>query len=164
MLTLPQSCTPKYPVKTLPAQFTRKDEGQPREQVSEPVLRQQPARILSIGNDPILLYSRRLILETAGYLVDCMTAHAAITEAQLSGFDLVIICHSVPDEITAHIIETISRVNPRTPVLLVARLDNVEHISPLRELVSSRPAAILQAVARQLATYRLDPDRIPPRS
>jgi CheY-like chemotaxis protein len=165
MLTLPQSCTPNgYPLQTLSADFTPKREDQRQTQVSEPAVRQQSARILSIGNDPILLYSRRLVLETAGYIVDSMTAHAPVAEAQLSGFDLVIICHSVPDEIMGQIVATISRVNPQTPVLLVARLENLEHVSPLRELVSPRPAAILQAVARQLAVHRHEINRVHPES
>lgn len=112
------------------------------------------ARILSIGDDPTLLYSRRLVLEKNGYFVASLKSEAIVDEAQLRGFDLVVLCHSVPGSAANRILEILWRLTPQTPVLLVSRLDKPAYDGLHNIAVSAHPVAILSAVAQQLAIHQ----------
>lgn len=162
MLYLPQvrsSHLPmNFPVETLstrpPASDTRS-----LEQTSESSVSHDRPRILSIGDDPVLLYSRRLVLERDGYLVATLRSDALMDEEQLRGFDLIILCHTIPDKVAGHILEVLWRVTPQTPVLLVSRLDLYAPAGPHHIAVSSYPAAMLGVVAQQLALHKNAGDR-----
>jgi hypothetical protein len=83
--------------EVFPSPSNREAPGQ-RDEAADRSLNHTQARILSIGDDSILLYSRRLILETAGYSVECARGNiATIEEALLRRFDLVLLCHSIPE-------------------------------------------------------------------
>ena len=111
-------------------------------------------RILSIGDDPVLLYSRRLVLERDGYLVATLRSDAVMDEEQLRGFDLIMLCHSIPDKVASRILDVLWRVTPETPVLLVSRLDLYAPAGPHHIAVPSNPAAMLGIVAQQLALHK----------
>ncbi|HEX5284599.1 MAG TPA: response regulator [Bryocella sp.] len=145
--------TMDFPVETLSADPVDFDNNS-RHQPSESPLSRDSARILAIGDDPVLLYSRRLVLERDGYLVAASRSDAIADEEQLRGFDLIMLCHSIPDKVAGHILEVLWRVTPETPVLLVSRLDlyapaGLHHIA-----VSSHPADMLDVVAQQLALHK----------
>lgn len=151
MLNLPELRNPGLSaMEAFPLRFDR-DEVTPRDEVAERTPARQHARILSIGDDSILLYSRRLILETAGYSVESVRGDiAAIQQALLRRFDLALLCHSIAEQLVDHIVEASIRIAPQTPLLQISPLDN-----PFRKqhpaLVSADPAALLSAIAGQLA-------------
>ena len=149
MLNLPQLRNSRAAtVESLPSRFAR-DEATGR------VDTRRQARILSIGDDSILLYSRRLILETAGYSVESARADVAtIDRIQLRRFDVVLLCHSIADEVVSHIVEAAGRIAPRTPLLQISPLDNPFGNKAHPALISADPAALLSAVAGQLANER----------
>lgn len=157
MLSLPQlrdsHSTIKFPVETFSTWPTEPDNNS-REQTSDSAVSHDRARILSIGDDPVLLHSRRLVLERDGYLVATLRSDAIIDDEQLRGFDLVMLCHSIPDKVASHILEVLWRVTPQTPVVIVSRLDVLASAGPHHTAVSSYPAAMLSAVAQQLAMHK----------
>jgi hypothetical protein len=130
------------------------DHVSPRGQVAERALTHRQARILSIGDDLILLYSRRLILETAGYTVESSRVDpASIDQTLLRGFDLVLLCHSITEEVVSHIVEASMRIAPQTLLLQISPLDNPFGNQAHPVLVSADPAALLSAIAGQLANH-----------
>ena len=113
------------------------------------------ARILSIGEDPILLYSRRLILETAGYSVESARGDPSAIEQTLSRtFDLILLCHSIAEDVVDHIVEASTRIAPQIPLLQISPFDNPFKNPTHPALVSADPAALLSGVAGQLANHR----------
>jgi hypothetical protein len=140
-------------VEAFPSRFDR-DDVSPRDEVAERVLGQRQARILSIGDDSILLYSRRLILEMAGYSVESAIGDiATIEQILLRRFDLVLLCHSLAEDVVGNIVEASARIAPQTPLLRISPLDSpFGNAHPT--LVSADPEALLCAVAGQLASHR----------
>lgn len=126
-----------------------------RERTGEGAPSRDRARILAIGDDPLLLYSRRLVLERHGYLVATLrsAALADLADEQFRSFDLIVLCHSIPDKVARHILEVLWRVTPETPVLLVSRFDLYAPPGPHHIGVSPHPEAFLDVVAQQLAAH-----------
>lgn len=157
MLRLPHLRVPhlrvSFPVHTFSA-CSPDPEAISRDRIRESALTQDRARILCIGDDPALLYSRRLVLERDGYLVASLRSEAVIDDAQLRGFDLVMLCHSIPDKVATHILEIVWRLAPETPVLLVSGPDSPSCSGPHQVTVPANPVALLDAVAEQLAIHR----------
>lgn len=145
--------TINFPVDALSA-WPAEPESKPREQTSKSAVSHGRSSILSIGDDPLLLHSRRLVLERGGYLVATLRSEAIMDDAQLRGFDLVMLCHSIPDIVASHILEVLWRVTPQTPVLLVSRLDVFAAAGPHHTAVSADPAGMLEAVAQELAIHK----------
>ena len=142
-----------FPVETLSATPLDFDDNFP-DQTGDRPRSHDRARILAIGDDTVLLYSRRLVLERDGYLVATLRSDALADEEQLRGFDLILLCHSIPDKVAGHIQDVLRRVTPETPVLLVSRLDLYAPAGPHHLAVSSYPADMLGAVAQQLALHK----------
>jgi len=131
----------------------RESPGQ-RDEAADRSLNQTQARILSIGDDPILLYSRRLILETAGYSVESAKGNIATIEKELlRKFDLILLCHSITDEVVHRIVEASTRIAPQTPLLQISPLDNPFRNQAHPALVSADPVALLGAIAGQLENH-----------
>jgi len=125
----------------------------PRDDAELPLTHRRP-RILSVGDDSILLYSRRLILETAGYAVESARGNlATVEQALLRDFDLILLCHSITEDAVHHIVEASTRIAPQTPLLQISPLDNPFKNPAHPALVSADPAALLCAVAGQLANH-----------
>ena len=57
-------------------------------------------QILTYGEDEMLLYTRRMLLEEAGYEVDTVSSQeefqARLKRMKKGQYDLLIVCHSVP--------------------------------------------------------------------
>ena len=121
---------------------------------AKPANPRRPSRILSVGDDRLLLYSRRLILETAGYAVESVRGDVVIEEALLRRFDLVLLCHTIDEEVVGHIVEASARIAPQTSLLQISPLDNPFRNRANPALVSADPAALLTAVAGQLVTQK----------
>lgn len=76
--------------------------------------------ILNVGQDPELLRTRALILRAQGYAVESCSICEAINCFRAGDFDLVILCHSVPQEERERLICLIRDCGCSTPVLFVA--------------------------------------------
>lgn len=95
-------------------------------QGAERTLRIEPDRkrdgrgtILSVGDDPDLLRTRHLVLESAGYRVFSVSGHVAVEPNVIAIADLAIICHSVREHRISAIIRSLRKVNPSILTLVL---------------------------------------------
>ncbi len=109
------------------------------------------ARILSVSYDETLLRTRELLLKSAGHKPTSALQHKeAMAACQQTGFDLVIIGHSIAKADKLEIIECFRRSNPRARVIALTRgseprLREVDHyINP------GDPEELLRAIGRVL--------------
>jgi hypothetical protein len=82
-----------------------------------------------------------------------MTGEEVLENAKLGTFDLVLLCHSVPEDTTMRLLGALSRLAPQTPVLMVSRMDNAYAPAGRPVQVSSNPVTLLGAIALQLASH-----------
>ncbi|HKR26208.1 MAG TPA: hypothetical protein VJS11_02095 [Acidobacteriaceae bacterium] len=78
--------------------------------------------VFQIGEDRLLLETRRRVLESIGLTV--VTANSAAETLQRIPqlrFDLAILCHSVPAHERRGLAAALRSVNPAAPILLVGR-------------------------------------------
>ncbi|HEV2576769.1 MAG TPA: response regulator [Acidobacteriaceae bacterium] len=141
-----------FPVESLSTGPATSDNSA-REQTGQATPSRDRSKILCIGDDPLLLFSRRLVLERNGYLVVTLRSDELPDEEQLRSFDLIVLCHSIPDKVAGHILEVLWRVTPETPVLLVSRFDLYAPAGPHHIGVPPHPEALLGTVAEQLAAH-----------
>ena len=82
------------------------------------VLRRRP-RLLCYGHDGMLLYTRKLILE-AEFSVERCEDLAGLSKLLSRGpVDLVLVCHSVPQEECEEVIEKVRAESPAAKVLVL---------------------------------------------
>lgn len=111
------------------------------------------ALILSVGCDPSLLSTRSLLLQSAGYAVESASSvEDAIRRFRQGDFDLVILCHSLPEKERQRLIVLIRDYGSTIPLLLIAAASagDVETSSSSE----SAPAMVLSRVHEVLQQYR----------
>lgn len=109
------------------------------------------ARILSVSYDEMLLRTRELLLKSAGHEITSALQHKEAMEAcRQTGFDLVIIGHSIAKADKLEIIECFRKHNPKALVIALTR--GAE--APLREvdhyINPGDPEELLRAIGRAL--------------
>ncbi len=77
-------------------------------------------RILSVGQDADLLYSRNLLLQRTGAAVFSARTEPALHLLQAQSFDLVVLCHTLEQKDLVAACRAIRRFSPRTRLLLIA--------------------------------------------
>jgi CheY-like chemotaxis protein len=81
-----------------------------------------PFLILSAGRDPDLLKTRNAALQAQGYRVAAAFDSYEVVDKLLNGdFDLVLLCHTMPEEDRRRLARIISRHTPSTPVILISQ-------------------------------------------
>ena len=79
--------------------------------------------ILNAGRDRTLLFTRTRVLEEAGYIVTPAITPGEITEQFFRGdFDVIILCHSIPQEERERIAKLVRMQSPSSPVIALADL------------------------------------------
>ena len=77
--------------------------------------------VLSVGSDSSLLGIRRLVLRSAGYIVESAQSVKEAVDRFLSGdFDLVILCHSIPTKERDRLTCLIRASGSRIPVVSIS--------------------------------------------
>jgi DNA-binding response OmpR family regulator len=101
-----------------------------------PQMNPNSCRILTYGKDETLLMTRKAILETARFT--CDTAHTAedfvgCINSSPRGYDIFIVCHSVPPEEQQVIVEAAKGSDVEVYVLkaLIQPEDFVAHVQEL---------------------------------
>lgn len=118
------------------------------------------ATVLMYGADAFLLETRRLVLTSAGYLVNCVLGLYDLEHfLKFRHPDLVILCHSLSPEAQEQASRQVRRTSPQSRVILLSTFDgNVSRtasvvncfdgperlISAMAEL-ASRPLARVKA-------------------
>lgn len=152
MLNLPQRSpqTTPYFIETFRSHFGYLDRLYREDAIDEGDAPDRQPQILLIGDDPTLQYSRRKILEAAGYIVESAKSSVVIEELSLRGIQVVLLCHSVREEAAKRIVSEFARLAPQIAVLRILALDEAIGVRGRPGLVSARPAALLGAVAARL--------------
>ncbi len=77
--------------------------------------------VLSLGYDDILMPLRSLLLHQAGYLViETYSLGEVLKRIKAGGFDLLLICHTVPVDQRDAIIEAVHQSQPWLPLLCLS--------------------------------------------
>ena len=104
------------------------------------------AILLSAGRDPSLLFTRRKVLEAAGYsVVTAATPIELISQFFSGDFDLVILCHTIPFEEKQKISSLIRGHSPSTSILALSDVLG-QFWSFVDETVANDPVALLAAI------------------
>lgn len=154
MSNLPQlrdtRCPAPYSIESFPPRQVDAARTPPRNAAAEHEAA-GPPQILLIGDDAALQYSRCRILESAGYTADSLRSNLVVEELFLRGVELVLLCHTIPEDVATHLVTALARLAPTIPVLHISFLN--DELLDRGELTSvpARPAALLDAVAATLA-------------
>lgn len=103
---------------------------------SKPLINFSPGKkILSIGDDQTLLFTRGLVLESAGFSVHSVSSREMRIRQEIQMFDLVLICHSVEKDQVHSLAESLKSAFPLLPIVLIssgfpASVTAVEEIAP----------------------------------
>jgi DNA-binding response OmpR family regulator len=118
-----------------------------------------PPHILSVGNNPILMASRSLLLRGAGYAVDeAYTIDKAISLVEADSIDAVLICHTIPREDQQVLIATVREKRRLMPVLCI-RSNSYETAPRTCTAVDNEPEALLATLKLATAPKRFDARR-----
>jgi DNA-binding NarL/FixJ family response regulator len=77
------------------------------------------ANILSVSVEPALLYTRGLVLERTGAFVESVTPDKALPLIRTCCFDVVVICHSLPQEDAEQVCNQARECHPTSKILLM---------------------------------------------
>lgn len=77
--------------------------------------------VLAVGYDPLLLDTRSRVLQNAGYtVVSARSLRQALTQFHEGDFDLVVLCHSIPEEDRRQFACLIREHSSCTPIVFVS--------------------------------------------
>lgn len=77
--------------------------------------------VLVVGYDPLLLETRSRVLQSAGYAVTSVrSVKKAVSQFLEGDFDLVVLCHSIPEGDRQRFASLIRGRSSRTPVVFVS--------------------------------------------
>jgi CheY-like chemotaxis protein len=104
------------------------------------------AVLLSAGRDPFLLSTRRSVLESAGYsVVTAVTAPELIKLFFAGDFDVVIFCHTIPQEEKIRTANAIRDHSRFTAILALSNTDG-QRWPFADETIVADPVALLAAI------------------
>lgn len=107
--------------------------------------------ILSAGRDAGLLKSRNTALAALGYKVAAASDSLEIVDKLLNGdFDLVLLCHTIPDEDRLRVARIVAGYSPSTPVVLVSE-DGCSPCTAGARIVQCRPDQLMSTLSHSLA-------------
>lgn len=104
-------------------------------------------RILSVSYDCALMSSRSMLLRHTGFQVeDVHSRSQALKSARSDRFDVLLICHTLPEADRKHLIAAVRERRPDMPILCITESDyfpaNLENC----RVVLSAPEELLAAV------------------
>lgn len=107
--------------------------------------------ILNVGYEPTLLETRTLVLRAAGYAVESASSIEAVMQHfRAAHFDVVVLCHSVPEQERQHLVGRIRELGSATPVIFVsARSASADRFADLT--IDNRPTGLVSAVEQLLS-------------
>lgn len=104
-------------------------------------------QVLSVGYDRHLMLSRSLLLRNSGYEVtEAYSRHQALAFARSDATDLLLICHTVPENEQRALISAVHKQRLPIPILCMSESDFLP--APLEGsiMVSNTPAELLAEI------------------
>jgi hypothetical protein len=112
--------------------------------------------ILCVGEDQLLLSTRRSILEQEGYAVLTSSARELPARDALATVTLAIICHSVEGLLRCQLILSLQSIFPSSRILLLDGSSNLFETQIGLPRSSTRPQEFVNSVANLIARIILD--------
>ncbi len=85
------------------------------------------AAVLNLGYDPPLLETRSIMLKNAGFRVRSVASAAAALHAlSFQAFDVIILCHTVPERQRREVIEAARKRTPSVKTVVLYRVTRAE--------------------------------------
>ena len=107
--------------------------------------------VLSAGHDHTLLAIRNMVLGQSGYQVVSASTAAEFMERFFAGdFDLVILCHTIPEDERRRMADIVHKQSPSTPVVVLSD-GLVGHAPYATATVAADVRDLLQALPTVLA-------------
>jgi hypothetical protein len=104
------------------------------------------SRLLSVGNDRVLMSSRTLILRGAGYLVEeAYSVEKAVSLVEADSIDATIICHTISKD-DQHVLVAIVREKRRLMPVLCIRAFPYQTAPQTCTAIDNQPTELLNAV------------------
>ena len=109
------------------------------------------AHILNVGYEPTLLETRTLVLRSAGYAVESASSvEEAMQRFRGGHFDVVILCHSIPEQGRERLVWLIREHGSATPVIFVSsRAASADRFADIT--IDNRPTGLVSAVEQLLS-------------
>ena len=102
-------------------------------------------RILSVGDDDGLRFSRQLLLSNDGYETESVTSGMPLSASIVRTFDIAIICRSVERERALALAELLRQWNPEIRILMMSQQEELQHESVTGMEIAPGPEALLEA-------------------
>ena len=97
-------------------------------------------RILSVGDDPILMPVRSMLLRHAGYeVVEAYSLGEALKCIKAGDFDLLLLCHSVEQDEQQSLIEATRLSSPPVPFLCLTTTPEYSQLNNCSAACSTAP-------------------------
>ena len=110
--------------------------------------------VLSVGWDPMILHTRNLLLQSAGYIVvSAMSMKDAVHLFQDGDFDLVILCNSISTRDCERLRCLIRASGSRIPIVCVAEAVPGDHKAFAEAHLDEDPVAFLRTLEDVLSKH-----------
>ncbi|MBV9075132.1 MAG: hypothetical protein JOZ10_16020 [Acidobacteria bacterium] len=105
---------------------------------------------LLVGEDPVVLETRSMVLRSVGYaVVSCLSTATAFGIFVDGDFDVVILCHSIPATERTALARAVHGYSPGTPVALVSAGYPAQD-SSVDAVIENEPKQLLQELPKLL--------------
>lgn len=110
------------------------------------------ALILHVASDADLLFTRSLVLQCAGHMVDSVgSVEEAIARLRSTSYDVLVLGHSVPQDERMRLIQLVGAGVITTPVIFVSTAADEPHADFKGVTISeSHPDALLRCVEQAI--------------
>jgi CheY-like chemotaxis protein len=113
------------------------------------------AVVLVVGKDPVLLETRSRVLRLAGFtVVPAPCPELAVVQFLQGDFDLVLLCHTIPQEERRRLCRSFHQHTPRTPIVSVACCSG-QRDTFVDATVESGPAELIAGLNELVARNRV---------
>jgi DNA-binding response OmpR family regulator len=111
--------------------------------------------VLMVGRDRVLVETRSQVLRTSGYVVvPAFTLGQAMDEFLQGDFDLVLLCHSIPENARERLVDVLRKHTSRTPIVSVASFEG--QFDAFADATIENDPTLLIASLRKIVTRNRD--------
>lgn len=117
--------------------------------------------VLLVGEDELLLQTRAAVLRTTGAETLCCRPDSALTAQQDRECEVVILCHSLAEDISSALAESFHVRWPKTRILLMTATrmwEQADSDAAVDAISSADPERLIQRTAELLARHRPRPE------
>ena len=110
-------------------------------------------KILSAGLDASLLFTREMVLRQTGAEIWSAKAEPALALIEGQFFDMILLCHTLPDEDVLRMVKLVALFWPNSRVLLLGERGHLE-LGGVEVFSHAGPVTLLEKTLKLLAQTR----------